>query len=1171
MARVNRALEVFSLVLEVRGSPTDNDNDDDDDDYDDYDDDDEDDDDDNVVVFCVRFSLAMDSTPRASPAPPASKGEGMASAPRASRGSTPTASRSASRLVKEASADKPARAASSNSLKQKMVSKVDEPPRPSKADEQLKALKADFDGLRSHLTCKICDRLLYQPYTIACGHTYCYTCLCTWFLNLKQNKSKLTCPDCRLDVKHLPAPAYVIRDMTALFIARADLLPPGETLAEHKKWQQEDADAIQKDRENADPRTGGLFKGLFNAPPHPLRPSLHIVRDQEDGVDRCPICTWELEDGGCTQCGLVFDETGEVSWDNSFTGFSDMDEMSEQDVDDLDAAMGLEEGEFEGFGDPMDGWQDYVGDHQPRANFLMRRFLQHNNTGPRRPMSHSEAGSRRSYSQSIVSDIYGDEMDTVEEEDEEEDSEMNDFIDDAAMESSTSASGASSTPGQTPQPPTDRPRARARARPVVEESETSSTISSVLEEEEEDEDDEDDAGPVHRGQRPQAQRPRASNHVLNRANGTRSRFARVVAPSSSASTDASTDDLDEDTQALLEEEGWMRQTDDDEMDEEDGDSDGGATTVGWEPLANSNDRSRMGGSLTPTADRPRPSAPIRPPSRVGNLQAHDASRGIRRRSSVLSNANRHYEDGEADDDDSDQDGDLSMAMHSLRNRRSQQMMRNGIALQNAPNRFASQGTNAVNEADTDDNSDNSQAGLGRRATHTQRREYDPRISWMFAAHQAALQQHQIGGNLIDIESRSITPLNRPPTSNRNRQSPAPASFSPFHPPARMRTPLMDNSNFGLRIMASPNRRSAMSPALPAANVMESAMRNDRTPSVSSTSTDSVILTPGSSAASSQYSIDQTARTQAVAAMDMIDRPQSRVSARPPSAAGRRGSANFSPVYQNFPGPNGMHVPVSAVPARPANPWAAYVSRTIRARNSRLGLREQSSTATLRPTSSRANIRDPASSSPAMRTQPSRIGLRPQPSGRRLNAQPSTRALRTPPSPGPNGQTGSPPMARVPPGMTPDDLSARARELRNTREQALGLASTVPARTNPFSSGFRRPSNAANMPPLTQAQNFSQHVRSNSNESMGSVNSAGTVHNASPGPSLGRRRSNRNMMNAPPPGVLPPSEAFTSPVTAFANNAYRSRQGSNIGSLPAFEPPNQTNNRTVNPVATGQLI
>jgi hypothetical protein len=55
-----------------------------------------------------------------------------------------------------------------------MLAKVDEPPPPSAA-HQLKALRSEFDSLRNHLTCKICDRLLYQPYTIACGHTYCYT------------------------------------------------------------------------------------------------------------------------------------------------------------------------------------------------------------------------------------------------------------------------------------------------------------------------------------------------------------------------------------------------------------------------------------------------------------------------------------------------------------------------------------------------------------------------------------------------------------------------------------------------------------------------------------------------------------------------------------------------------------------------------------------------------------------------------------------------------------------------------------------------------------------------------------------------------------------------------------------------------------------------------------
>jgi hypothetical protein len=116
----------------------------------------------------------------------------MAPSARTTRGSTPTASRSASKLVDDATAARPA---SRDSLKQKMLKKPDEAPRPSRAEEvqtplhwhnasekdsanrpqQLNSLKTDFDSLRTHLTCKICDRLLYQPYTISCGHTYCYT------------------------------------------------------------------------------------------------------------------------------------------------------------------------------------------------------------------------------------------------------------------------------------------------------------------------------------------------------------------------------------------------------------------------------------------------------------------------------------------------------------------------------------------------------------------------------------------------------------------------------------------------------------------------------------------------------------------------------------------------------------------------------------------------------------------------------------------------------------------------------------------------------------------------------------------------------------------------------------------------------------------------------------
>ncbi|RAR04901.1 ring finger domain-containing protein [Stemphylium lycopersici] len=1116
-------------------------------------------------------SIASSSTP--SHAATGSQPQAMSSSnSRAARGATPTATRSASKL---GDGEKPARAASKDSLKQKMLMNKDEAPQPSRAEEQLKTLRSEFDSLRNHLTCKICDRLLYQPYTISCGHTYCYTCLCTWFVS---NKARKTCPDCRIVVKDLPAPAYVIRDMTNVFIARAELLPLGESLDDHKKWQKDEADAVQLDKDNEDPRAGGLFKGCFRLAHHQRVPPLQVVRDQEDGVDRCPVCTWELEDGGCTQCGLVFDETGEVSWGDSFTGFSDMDEMSEHDTD-LDAEMDIEDAEFDEYNDGLGDWAAYPGDN----SVMMRRFLEAGIPAHaaafarRRPISHSEAGSRRSYTQSIVSDVYGDEMDTVEEEDEEgldEDSSMNDFIDDDALPASSSPSQASSTPGPVPQPSGNRARTQARARRIVE-SETSSNRSSVVEEDEDE--DEEDAGPIRRGVRHPAQ-----TRALHRANGSRSSHETA----SSTSTDVSAEELDEDTQALLREEGWMLQRDDDDEmggEEDEDDSDGGRTTVGWEPLANSNDRSRMGGSLTPTADRPRPSAPIRPPSRTGNPRVLNASRGLRRRTSVLPGSGAAYEDGEADDDDSDQDGDLEqLAINTLRTRRSQAHMRNMAAFTNPTARFINRGAvqgDGTNEADTDDNSDTSQ-GHARRAPRVQRREYDPRISWMFAAHQQALQQHQMAGALIDVEPRAITPLARPRTRNRNRPSPAQA-YSPFLPPARLRTPLMDNtSNLTMdpRMPLSPPRRSAMSPGLPSMVNNGNMSRFDRAPSVSSNSNASPMMTPGSSTPTSQHSIDNIAQTQAAAAMDMIDRPQSRVSARPGSANSRRNSGNFAAV-NSFPHTGmGLHVQGAALPpfAARGNPWAAFVqARGVRNRNSRQLLRNESSVATLRPANSRVNIREASNQQQGMRPQPSRLNLRSQPSRRQLNNQASTRTLRAsehgrpPPSPTQNTQAPSQPATR-PAGLTQDERNMRARELIETRRQALGQRDTsVPARTNPFTQGFQRPANPTGSPQMQQPAT-AQHVRSNSNES---INSTGTVQGGSASPVLGRRRSNRNMHNPGSPGLHSPAQGtYNAPAApAYQNSYYRPRPGSANGAQAPYESTLTANTRNMSPMMAGPLI
>ena len=81
----------------------------------------------------------------------------------------------------------------------------------------LQTLETSLDDLRSLVTCRICVRPLYEPYTIECGHTFCYSCLRQWF---DKDRTKITCPDCRSDVIRQPAPAYLVGLVHLVFHVR---------------------------------------------------------------------------------------------------------------------------------------------------------------------------------------------------------------------------------------------------------------------------------------------------------------------------------------------------------------------------------------------------------------------------------------------------------------------------------------------------------------------------------------------------------------------------------------------------------------------------------------------------------------------------------------------------------------------------------------------------------------------------------------------------------------------------------------------------------------------------------------------------------------------------------------------------------------------------------------
>lgn len=55
-----------------------------------------------------------------------------------------------------------------------------------------------------HHTCSVCNGLFNSPRTLACGHTFCTTCLVQWFFRDRRPCSR-SCPICREVCRNFPA------------------------------------------------------------------------------------------------------------------------------------------------------------------------------------------------------------------------------------------------------------------------------------------------------------------------------------------------------------------------------------------------------------------------------------------------------------------------------------------------------------------------------------------------------------------------------------------------------------------------------------------------------------------------------------------------------------------------------------------------------------------------------------------------------------------------------------------------------------------------------------------------------------------------------------------------------------------------------------------------------
>ena len=115
-------------------------------------------------------------------------------------------------------------------------------------------------------------------------------------------------------------------------------MPTDETVEEHYRLSAEEASQVERDRANTDRRVGGLFRGCFAR----RHGGLVAIRDPEDGVDRCPLCNWEIESGFCGRCEAGFDTDGRmvVDYDGSlgygtdYEMYGSYDFSSDEELDD---------------------------------------------------------------------------------------------------------------------------------------------------------------------------------------------------------------------------------------------------------------------------------------------------------------------------------------------------------------------------------------------------------------------------------------------------------------------------------------------------------------------------------------------------------------------------------------------------------------------------------------------------------------------------------------------------------------------------------------------------------------------------------------------------------------------------------------------------------------------
>ncbi|CAE6470639.1 unnamed protein product [Rhizoctonia solani] len=154
--------------------------------------------------------------------------------------------------------------------------------------------ESTIETVQNSVHCPICLDPLWKPFVVVpCGHMACQGCLISWFTSPppgaadqpddRPRQKRKTCPHCRGLVKSRPVEVYGLGGVVTTLHPQ----PPSQSTSNG------DTSVAP-----ADP-----WADIFRPPP------TQPMRDDEDGVRRCPTCFYEIWDGECVGCGLTFSDT----------------------------------------------------------------------------------------------------------------------------------------------------------------------------------------------------------------------------------------------------------------------------------------------------------------------------------------------------------------------------------------------------------------------------------------------------------------------------------------------------------------------------------------------------------------------------------------------------------------------------------------------------------------------------------------------------------------------------------------------------------------------------------------------------------------------------------------------------------------------------------------------